>query len=376
MENEKKTMWQVFCAVLLVGLLLQGVTGLLGTPNPYNTYALQARRWIEGHLDLGQSYAHLEIAEYGGKFYASFPPFPSVVLLPFVLLFGTNTPDGLISLLFAAAGAAYAARLAFLYGKKEKEAFFWALYITVGSNLLSLMCTGWVWFIAQTMAHALVLAALCMAKEGKTGTSLLLLACAVGCRPFTALCLPLLLYLLHGAGCRLSKKTVLRLLPAAAVCCFYALLNVLRFGNPLEFGHNYLPEFVAEPQFALSYIPDNLKTLVRLPALKEGKLLFPDFNGFNIFLASPLFLSCAARLVRQKPGRAELLTVGLLLLWLLLLCTHRTMGGWHFGHRYTVELLPPALWLCLQKEGTYAGHIPLFLLGFALHIYGFVQLLL
>lgn len=373
-NKERKTMLLAAVCVFLVGVLLQGFTGRLGTPNPYNSYALQAARWLEGHLDLGQNYSHLEIAEFAGKYYISFPPFPSVVLLPFVLLFGTATPDGLISLLFAAAGAALAAKLSFLYGKNEKEAFFWAMFVTVGSNLLSIMCTGWVWFMAQTMAFTLLMAAFCTAKLGKTRSTLLLTACAVGCRPFSVLCLPVFLYLLHTAGCRFSRRTFLRVLPAAALCLFYALLNFLRFGNPLEFGHNFLPEFLAEPQFGLGYVAENAKTLVRLPGLQDGRLLFPEFNGFNLFLASPLFLSCLCRLVRHKKDAADLFAAGLLLLWLLLFCMHRTMGGWHFGHRYTVDLLPMALWLILRREGGFYVHVPLFFLGFSLHFYGFLRL--
>ncbi len=362
--------------VFLSGLLLQGFTGLLGAENPYNSYTLQAARWLSGHLDLGQNYSHLEIALYEGKFFISFPPFPSALLLPFVLLFGNATPDALLSLFFASLGAASAARLALLYGKREWESLFWALFVTLGSNLLSIMCTGWVWFFAQTMAFALLMTALCTAKQGKTTPALLLAACAVGCRPFSILCVPVLLYLLHMAGQRFSAKTLLRALPAAAVLCFYAVLNFLRFDNPLEFGHNYLPEFLAEPQFGFQYVAENAKTLFRMPEIEKGQLVFPQFNGFAFFLASPLFLSYAALLVRQKKSRVDYGVLALLVLWLFLFCMHRTMGGWHFGHRYTIDLLPLAFWGCMRLGGKTAyGHIPLFLIGFMLHIYGFIHLL-
>ena len=33
----------------------------------YNSYVLQAQRWLTGHLDLGQDYSYLEIAEFGGR---------------------------------------------------------------------------------------------------------------------------------------------------------------------------------------------------------------------------------------------------------------------------------------------------------------------
>ena len=34
----------------------------------YCSYALQARRWLEGHLDLGEDYPWLELAIYRGRY--------------------------------------------------------------------------------------------------------------------------------------------------------------------------------------------------------------------------------------------------------------------------------------------------------------------
>ncbi len=329
----------VFFTVLCAGLLLQGFLGMLGTENPYNTYALQAERWIEGHLDLGQNYAHLEIAEYGGKFYASFPPFPSVFLLPFTIFFGTNTPDALISIFVAAAGAVCAYSLARAYGQTEKNAIFWSLFVTIGSNFLTIFFEGWVWFFAQTLSFSLSMAALLAAKCKRPTCAFLFWAFAVGCRPFQILYLPLLVLILHQNGMK-TKSLVRPFLPAAAVGIFYALLNVLRFGNPLEFGHNFLPEFQAQAQFSLSYIPYNLQRLLRLPALVNGYLQFPEFDGFAFYLASPIFIVFLLLFFRRGRKKADFLVLFLCLLHLLLLAAHRTLGGWQFGCRYTVDLLP------------------------------------
>jgi hypothetical protein len=46
--------------------------------NPYNSYALQTDSWLKGRLDLGQDYPWLELAIYQGKYFVSFPPFPSL----------------------------------------------------------------------------------------------------------------------------------------------------------------------------------------------------------------------------------------------------------------------------------------------------------
>lgn len=375
LKKHKPPLFSALC-VFVCGLLLAGLLGLWGANNPYNSYSLQAARWLSGHLDLGQNYAHLEIASFCGKFYVSFPPFPSVVLLPFVLIFGTNTPDMLLSVLIAAIGAFFAAKLALSYEKSENEALFWSLFVTLGSNLLSILCTGWVWFMAQTMAFTFLFAALYSAKSGKSTLSLFLLAAAIGCRPFSVICLPVILYLLHAAGLRFSRKTFFHFLPFLCLCLFYAALNFLRFGSFLEFGHNYLPEFLAEPQFGLSYLPQNFKTLFRLPSIENGALVFPKFNGFCFLLASPLFLSYFWHFLRQKKDKADFFILGLVLLHLLLFCMHRTMGGWHFGHRYTIDVLPLSF-LGMMRLGIKAGkfHFLLFLLGFMLHVYGCFSLL-
>ena len=70
-------------------------------PTPYNTYTRQALAWRQGLLHLPEDVPHLELAIYEGEYYVSFPPLPSVVLLPLTYLFGINTPDALLVKLYA-----------------------------------------------------------------------------------------------------------------------------------------------------------------------------------------------------------------------------------------------------------------------------------
>src|SRR5579872_223630 len=59
---------------------------------PYNHYALLAEAWLHGRQDLAHGppgYAgNNDFAVYAGKTYISFPPFPAVLMLPFVALAG------------------------------------------------------------------------------------------------------------------------------------------------------------------------------------------------------------------------------------------------------------------------------------------------
>ena len=69
-------------SILCVYALFWVLTGRSPLFSTYDSYVLQAVRWLSGHLDLGQNYDYLEIAKYAGRYFVSFPPIPSVLLLP------------------------------------------------------------------------------------------------------------------------------------------------------------------------------------------------------------------------------------------------------------------------------------------------------
>ena len=101
------------CTVLVLHIAFMLVSGKYPwSKNVYNSYTLQAMAWLDGRLDLGQDYSWLELAVFEGRYYVSFPPFPSYVLLPFAAVFRENTPDGWLALAVTLVGAGYAAPIA------------------------------------------------------------------------------------------------------------------------------------------------------------------------------------------------------------------------------------------------------------------------
>lgn len=366
--------------------------------NIYNSYSLQANAWLSGRLDLGRNYSHLEIALYNGKYFISFPPFPSVVLLPFALFFGTATPDALIVLFMAAVSGVYAFKLADIFLDNFNASFFLSLFVCVGSNFLFLSNSGAVWFMAQAFAFAFTLMSLYYAckKSGKgckPALSLFFLCCAMGCRPFQAVYLPVVLYLIYINKklplIQFIKKIMLWAAPALILGVFYMLLNYARFGRIFEFGHNYLPEFqeAAHGQFSTHYLAENIKNLLRLPKLSGGKITFEKFNGTAFWLVSPAFLSYAVLFVKRVFERKKMTLAErviffavpfFILLHFLLLCLHRTMGGWHFGNRYTVDALPVLLLgivsLKPDRKLFQLLNLPLLLFGAGINIAGTILL--
>ena len=68
----------LFLIVLAVHFVVAAFSGSWPwSSNSYNSYLLQTLSWLEGRLDLGQNYEWLELAIYNGKYFVSFPPFPS-----------------------------------------------------------------------------------------------------------------------------------------------------------------------------------------------------------------------------------------------------------------------------------------------------------
>ena len=353
-------------------LFLTRKTNVFG--NFYNSYSLQAGRWLLGRLDLGRDYTYLEIAKYGGKYYLSFPPFPSVVLLPFVIIFGVQTPDSIISISFSLISAFFALKIARHYGIYGKSAVFFTLFLILGGNLLSIMTFGWVWFMAQTMCFALLLAAIYFMLTERAALCFLFWSFAVGCRPLCAVYFPLFVFHFLKNG-KKTKALLLSFIPAAFMALFYMLLNYARFKNPLEFGHNYLPEFLEaeKGQFSFSYIMPNIKNLFRIPLSKEA-LENVKFNGFAFYLVSPLYIAYAVLFAKSKKEPEALLLLSLIILNLLCLTMHKTMGGWHFGNRYTVDALPFVFLGCMMsnKKGYEKYFIPLAVFGFILNFVGTV----
>ncbi len=358
-KEERRTLALLMFIMALGYVLIHDLLGgTLFAHSSWDSYTLQSLAWMRGELSLGRNYDYLELAVYNGQYFVSFPPFPSAVMLPFAALFGERTPNNLIVALVAMASCAAVYRLALRARFSAANSALLALFFVWGSNLMWMSTNGGVWFMAQSLNALLLLLAAEAALRNRRSLSYLLIAFAVGCRPFSAFAfLPLLVF--YYEQDKLKDRGPVRTLfmqwkawlPVAAVAAAYMWYNWARFDNPLEFGHNYLPEFTEAEngQFNLVYLAENLKNIWFLPVKFKADLglAYPVFNGFMFYIANPFFLlmfAAIARDARKKRFgalRASLLAAQLLIM--LALCAHKTFGGWQFGARYTVDMLPLAL---------------------------------
>ena len=155
--------------LVVMGVIAAFTGGWPWNENSYNSYTLQADSWLRGRLDLinGEDYNWLELAIYDGKYYVSFPPFPSYIMLPFVLVFGMATPDHWIAVVVTMVGAVYAIRLYKAVTTNHRQIGFFVSFLYLASGLLFVSINGYVWFIAQNMCFTLSLMSLFYAVRGK-----------------------------------------------------------------------------------------------------------------------------------------------------------------------------------------------------------------
>lgn len=394
---DKQKRWEygiiVITSVLLNLFLMCWLTGYGPLKqNVYNSYALQADSWRQGRLDLGQDYPYLELAVYNGKYYVSFPPFPSYILFPLTFIFGSNTPDALLMWFISLLSAGYLYRLALQFRLSEPLSALTTLTVILGSNATFNMLNPGAWFFAQNLCFLLAVMTIYYASNGKGGWALFFWACSVGCRPMQIFFLPVVLLILYIgekkkspelSGKKIVSNKIYWGIPAGCVALTYMVLNYLRFGSIIEFGHNYLPEFIRAEhgQFSVKYMSENLKSLLHFFQFDEsGKIVIDHFGNLSFMLASPCVIFAILTLlacILKKEYRIVIFQSGIIacaIAYLAVTIMHKTMGGWHFGNRYANDILP---WIYLatvlglsrvEKLGKY--QIPIAVFGLCLNAIG------
>lgn len=374
------------CFLLLTGILMARLGISPTQPSGYNTYTRQALAWRQGRAHLAEDVPHLELAIYKGKYYVSFPPVPSVPIFLLTFIFGEQVPDGLLNLAYALLALLVLFRLLYRAGFGLFGAASWAFLALFASSLLPMVLSGAVWYQAQVLGLLLILLSIERMEADQPFWGLVCYALSVGCRPFHALYGPLLILLYmkkRQTEGRSFKEVARALLPGVLAGLFIAALygayNYIRFDSFLEFGHNHLPEFSFQggKQFALSHVTKNIRQYIfALPFEQGADGLKLKVFGFSLFLANPVLLLLLIWAVYAIIKRRFTLGLALILSFfafhLFVLLLHRTFGGYQFGARYAVDLIPYAILFLLRrhKKSITAPERALMLIGLAFCIYG------
>lgn len=360
---------QLWLGAWILLLAWLGMTMILGFDifdhSPRDSFTLMAMAWRKGLLHLEHDYPWLELAIFGGNYYVSFPSVPALVMLPLTFIFGENTPNTILTFSYLMGSYIAGYHLCRNF-RKQSDSLFMALFLTMGCNMLYLSLVGDVWNQGQLLSFFLTTMfamGISSRSPAQWGWGLFCLALSVGCRPFQAAYVPFGLWMLyknlqkrHGTG---FWATIARGIPyviaPAVVALALAWYNWARFGNPIEFGHNYLPEHTRnpdQPQLGFKYIPGNIRNLLRLPYFEGHRLEFPLFSGFAFWMVNPIYVTAGVCVMTKLWNRKwdmgdTLLGIGLLI-GITMLLMHKTFGGWQFGARYLCDPIPMLMLLELR----------------------------
>lgn len=358
LNSRQQRHFAAFIALILFVLIyaaLSLASGVDPAAYEYNSYLLQAQAWLRGETALSQNYEYLELAVYEGRYYVSFPPVPSIPMVFYTLIWGNNVPGGLFQKLYLAiACLVILSELQRTRRMRPSDCVAWALLLCLGSAMLPVGLVGGVWYEAQILAFLFSVSAIAAIRRGRPTLACLLYALSVGCRPFSVCLGPVLLalHLDRARKLRLNLPCALKaLIPGIIVglgiAAGYGIYNYVRFDNPFEFGHNYLPEFTRSEhgQLSFAYVGRNLRTLFfGAPfTTSEATLSFYPF-GFSMFLSCPIFICnlvwLISDLIKRRFQAAKAIIILMGAVNVLLLCMHRTLGGYQFGLRYALEMVP------------------------------------
>ncbi len=252
------------CAGVYVGTLGERITGTSANPH----FVSLADSYLHGTLAVrGKPPSDNDWARYKGKVYVSFPPFPAVVIMPLVAVWGMATWDSLFWAIVAGLGPALLyvllrrMRELGLSERTLRDDLLLTALFAFGSAYYYVAVQGTVWFSAHVVAVALIaLYALFALRAERPFWAGMMLGLAFMTRATTPLLgaffaiealarsqradapAPLtLLDALRGLDFRAyARRLFVFALPLAAALALTLYLNAARFDDPLQTGYELL----------------------------------------------------------------------------------------------------------------------------------------
>lgn len=280
--------------------------------------------------------------------YNSFPPFPSVLLLPQALVHGQYANDVALTVVLAALIPAFLLvllrrlREAGLHARPPADEIWLAVLVAFGSVLFFSSVQGRVWFTAQVIGVLLSILFL-WAAHGARHPLLagLLLGCAVATRP--PMVLLGVVFLIEAYRERSLRALVLFAVPVALIgvaCCAY---NLARFGEITEFGHSYLvvrqqAQMERYGLFNLHYLGRNLAVALTLLPDVSTRAPFVSISGHGLALwvTTPALVLLVWPRARTAWHLPLWITAGGIAAWSLL---YQNSGWIQFGYRFILDYL-------------------------------------
>jgi hypothetical protein len=333
------------------------------TQQPYDYFVRLADAFLHGRIALETAPSWLNElvpAANGSGWYVVYPPMPAILLMPFVAVVGSGFPQQLASTIFGGAAVGLVWLLLRRFDLRPTARWLLTAVFGFGSVFFYVSATGSAWYISQTVAVLLAVAALIPALDRRWPFAVgLLLGAATLSRLPVGLTAPFYLAMLLGLGWpirlpgnrRTAIWTILRFGVGLAIpLAFYAAYNLARWGTVADLGYISIPGIQADQFYqhgilSIQYIPRNIYAILfrSWNYVDSPPFLQPSWWGLAVPLTTPLVLWLAK--VRWRDPRVLYAVVGTGLA-LVPILTHGNVGVSQFGYRFSLDV-QPLLWIML-----------------------------
>ncbi len=316
-------------------------------------FAEQSQSFIHGRLDVQTK---IDSVYHAGKYYWPQGPFPSVILIPFQVIFGSLFNQTLMQPILVLALSYILYKLARIKKFTSIDSLKLVYVFLFGSIVFGIIINPCYSHYAHILTMTL-LAYLLLELENKQRWLImgLLSAFVIATRPTAGFIIPVILFYILRLNKNPTKKyyhLILFILPILSAISLLLWFNQVRFQNPFETGYavnnvgDYLNSLRQKGVFNFEYIPTNFYyyflSSVQPVFRKTTHLVFPYFAynpvGSSFILFSPFFLY-AFRSLKRKGAliKAYWITI---FITLLVLLSYYSSGWFQFGPRFTSDFMP------------------------------------
>lgn len=315
-------------------------------------FSIQAQSFIEGRLDIPQS---IDAAYKNGKYYWPQGPFPSLLLIPFQIVFGPGFNQSIAHPFLVIILAILLYRLASLKKFEPASALLLTYAFLFGSQTIGIIRSPCYSYFAHIITMTLLTAVLLEFESKRRPLILGLLLSAIITTRLSAgfIFIPIIYHYLYSKN-QAGKFSNLALFITPLVISAISLLlfNHVRFQNFFDNGYSsndvgdYLDGLRSIGLFSIQHIPTNFYYYFLIsvqPVIKESThLVFPFVTystvGLSFFIVSPFFLYTFKSLL-YKSILIKLYWL-VILMTLLMTLTYYSAGWDQFGPRFLSDIMP------------------------------------
>jgi len=322
--------------------------------------------------------------------YVTFPPMPAWMMMPGVVVWGLQFNDVLFTIVFSALNALLLwlllllARTRGLHERSDLELISLVALFSFGTVNFFSSVRGEVWYTAHIVGMTWTILYCMAVLRRKPVWAGFFLGAAFLCRTpllFAGLLYPAWVWHRDGGFSgirRAGREAVLHAVPLVAFGALAMALNHARFGNPFDFGHQFLEitwrrRIEQYGLFSHEYLARNLSAMLTLlPRFSAGAPFVKiSPHGMALWLTTPVFL-LLVRASWRHPFARSILGFGVLPVALLALL-YQNSGFVQFGYRFSLDFTV-FLILLLAMSGVRfrRGFAVLLALSIAVNLFGAV----